>query len=281
MIDKLSPTPFVIAVSLISLLFFGGVLAQEKGPRVSTEEELKADVAAGPCKNDERFDAVKKLFQRMGATDDEIKVETFDKGQNIVLSKKGTTDETVILGAHYDKVSSGCGLIDNWSGVVILAHMYRTLKSSGSNKSYIFAAFDKEEQGMQGSAAMAKAIPKEQRTKYCSMINLDSFGLGYPLILENASSPSMIKLAKDLGKELNVPVNGLDLPAANSDSTSFRNKDIPAITLSALSGKWPEYMHTDKDKLESVIPGSVRVGYNYGLQYLIKIDGGSCDMFRK
>lgn len=255
-----------------------------QGPslKVSTEEELKLDMTLGPCKNEERFEAVKGLFERMGAAADEIKVESSNGVRNIVLTRKGETDETVIIGAHYDKVSAGCGMIDNWSGVVILAHMYRTIKSSSTKKTYIFVAFDREEEGLRGSGAMAKAIPKDERAKYCSMVNLDSFGLGYPLILENASTASMVKLAKDLGKELKVPVNGLSIPGvADADSTSFKDKDIPAITLSALSGKWPEYMHSSKDQLENVIYGSVRVGYNFGLQYIVKIDSGACDMFRK
>ncbi len=201
--------------------------------------------------------------------------------QNVVLTKKGATDETVVIGAHFDKVSSGCGIIDNWSGIVILAHLYRTLKNADTQKTYIFAAFDKEEVGLLGSAAMAKAIPKDKRASYCSMVNLDSFGLGYPVILENASSSKMIKLAKDLGEELKVSVTGLNLEGvANADSASFRSKDIPAITLSALSNKWPQFMHSANDTLENTNPSSVRVGYLYSLEYVKKLEASACSVFR-
>jgi len=249
--------------------------------KISTEDELKSDLSLGPCKSSERLAAVKSLFQRMGATDADIKIDEVKGLKNVVLTKKGTGDEIVVIGAHYDKVDVGCGILDNWSGVVILAHLYRTLSSSPTRKTYIFAAFDEEETGLRGSFAMAKAIPKEDRAKYCSMVNLDSFGLGYPLILENASSPSMTKFAKELGNQLNVKVQTLSLPrTADADSSSFKNKDIPAITMSALNGTWPQYMHTARDKADIVNPASVRVGYQFSLQYVAKIDEGTCTMFR-
>lgn len=253
---------------------------QSAGARISTEAELKEDLD-GPCKNTERLDAVKKLFVKMGAPESEIKAEKTSDVQNVVYIKKGKTNETVILGAHFDKVSSGCGIIDNWSGIVILAHLMRTIASAETQKTYVFAAFDREEEGLKGSKVMAKAIPKESLSTYCSMVNLDSFGLGYPVVLANASSPKMTKFAEDLGKELKVQVTPLTIPGANSDSSSFKARDIPAITLSALSADWARYMHSSNDKLENVIPGSVRVGYRFALEYITRIDTGGCTMFSK
>lgn len=253
---------------------------QPAGPRISTEAELKEDLN-GPCKNDERLDAVKKLFIKMGAPESEIKAEKTNDVQNVIYTKKGKTNETVIIGGHFDKVSSGCGIIDNWSGIVILAHLLRTIRDAETQKTYVFAAFDREEEGLKGSKVMAKAIPKESLPTYCSMVNLDSFGLGYPAVLSNASSPKMTKFAEELGKELKVQVTPLTIPGANSDSSSFKDRDIPAITLSALSADWPRYMHSSNDKIENVIPGSVRVGYRFALEYITRIDVGACNMFSK
>jgi Iap family predicted aminopeptidase len=270
---------FVVIAIVLAVSF--GAAAQQKAPRISTEPELKEDLALGPCKNAERLEAVNKLFMRMGAPEAEIKSDKVKDIQNVIFTKKGKTNETVVIGAHYDKVSVGCGIIDNWSGIVILAHLMRTLGEVDTQKTYVFAAFDREEEGMRGSAAMVKEIPKEARANYCSMVNLDSFGLGYPFILENASSPKMIKFAKDLGTELKATVNVAEIPGASSDSASFKDKDIPAITLSALSGEWPRYMHNSNDKIENVIPGSVRVGYRFALEYITRIDAGACSMFAK
>lgn len=269
-----------VFLSFAAIVLFSFTVFGQAAVRISTEDEIKADLA-GPCTNEERLAAVKALFKKMGAKDDDIKVETFGDANNVVLTKKGLTAETVVIGAHYDKVKDGCGIIDNWSGVVVLAHLYRTYSSFATNKSYIFVAFDKEENGLKGSAAMVKAIPKEQRKNYCSMINLDSFGLGNPYILDDASSPKMVKLFQTLGEENKVPVKVIQLGgAADSDSSSFKNSDIPGITISTLNSKWADYMHTAKDKVGAADANSVLIGYQFGLLFTERVDQGACSMFR-
>ncbi len=262
------------------ILFCGSICAQG-GVRISTGEELMAYVKTGPCKNAERLEAVKKLFKEMGASDADIMVESFKDIQNVVVTKKGKTDDKVVVGAHYDKVWEGCGTVDNWTGIVILANLYRSMAGVTPEKTYIFVAFDQEELGLRGSEAMAKKIAKEDRPKYCSMVNLDSFGMGYPLIMENTSSPSMVKFAKEVADGLKLKINSAPIDGASSDSASFKGKDIPAITISALSAKWPEILHSSNDKIENVIGDSVRIGYIFSLQYLVKVDAGTCDQFRK
>jgi Zn-dependent M28 family amino/carboxypeptidase len=270
---------FLILVSCVLALVPLSLRSQDL--KVSSEADLLDDLKLGPCRNEERLDAVKKLFVRSGAADADVKVGKIDKNQNVIVVKKGKSDETVVIGAHYDKVSKGCGIIDNWSGVVILAHVLRTIAAADMQKTYVFAAFDREEKGMKGSAAWVKAIPKEKRTNYCSMINLDSFGLGNPMILENASSPAMVQFASGLGSTLGVPVTSVSVRRASSDSASFKKVGIPAITISALSASDPKkFMHSSKDKIENVLSGSVHRGYTFALEYIKRIDAGKCDMFR-
>lgn len=270
---------WLLAIGLLMLLVPAWLRPQDV--RTSTEGELVEDLKLGPCKNDERLDGVKKLFVRMGAAEADIKAEKIKDNQNVIFTKKGKTDEMVIIGAHYDKVKDGCGIIDNWSGVVILAHVLKAIAAADVQKTYIFAAFDREEKGMKGSSAWAKAIPKESRASYCSMVNLDSFGLGDPMIFENASSPSMIRFGTRLGTELSMKVPTVSIRRADSDSSSFKKIGIPAITLSALSAKDPKkYMHSSKDKVENVLTGSVYRGYTFALEYIRRIDAGACDMFR-
>jgi len=265
----------------VGVLLSMTAVAQSSAVKISTEDELKSDLASGPCKSDERLGAVKAMFKRMGAADADIKIDEFKDIKNVVLTKKGTTDETVVIGAHYDKVFSGCGILDNWSGVVILTHLYRTISSGRTRKTYVFVAFDQEERGLRGSAAMVKAILPEDRAKYCSMVNLDSFGLGSPVILASASSSTMTKFAKDLAKELKVNVQMLSLQGtADADSSSFKDKDIPAITITALRGTWQQYIHSSSDRADIVSPASVRIGYQFSLQYIARIEEGSCAMFR-
>ena len=136
--------------------------------QASVEEldaSLKADLTAGPCKNEDRQAAVKELFKKHGAADADIQVEKYKDADDVFLTKKGKTDDIVVLGAHYDKVKDGCGILDNWSGVVIMAQIYELLAKVETQKTIKFVAFGNEEMGLRGSNAMVKAIPKNDRPK--------------------------------------------------------------------------------------------------------------------
>ena len=280
--SRLSKTSAIAGAIFTALIFCLQVSAQTSLPGISTEDELRSDLILAPCASKQRAEAVSKLFQRMGAAETEISSEKIKDVQNIIVTKKGRVDETIIVGAHYDKTSDGCGAIDNWSGIVMVAHLYRTLRSADTQKNYVFVAFDKEEIGLVGSARMANSIPKENRKSYCAMVNLDSFGFTYPQVLTNTSNAKMTDLAKSLAAEVKMPFGSASLAGvADADSSSFLAKDIPAVTFHGLSDKWKQYLHTSSDKVENVNAASVRVGYNFLLAYLEKLDASPCSVFRK
>ena len=57
-------------VALLAVLLLAPptlIRAQQSEPRISTEEEIKADFASVPCKNEDRLRATKTLFEKMGA----------------------------------------------------------------------------------------------------------------------------------------------------------------------------------------------------------------------
>lgn len=270
-----------IKILLITILLLHGFShAQENKVKISTEDEIKKHTELASCKDKERLEAVKNLFLRVGAAESDIKIEKLKSVENLVVTKKGKSNEIVVVGAHYDKAADGCGVIDNWTGIVILANLYRTLKDFTTEKTYIFVAFGKEELGLIGSGAMADSIPKEDRSNYCAMVNFDSFGFSVPQALKNISDESLIKLAEEVSKEMKIPFGQAGIDLASSDSASFRKKKIPAITLHGLSNQWQNYLHSSKDKVENVNAQSVFIGYRHALVFLTKIDDKPCEAFR-
>jgi hypothetical protein len=271
------------SILLLSLLLLSAALfsASAQPLRLSTEPELAEQLKKGPCENKDRLKSVRELFLQVGADEPEIRIDSFRNVENLVVSKKGKTSETVIVGAHYDKVRDGCGIIDNWSGIVILANLYSTIKPIETEKSYLFVAFGKEEVGLVGSGAMARSIPKNSRESYCAMINFDSFGMAVPQVLTNVSDTKLTDLAEEASKELGILFGKAGIDGARSDSASFRGQGIPAITLHGLGPKWPETIHTSKDTFQNIIPGSVYMGYRHGLVMLTTIDAKPCNAFRR
>lgn len=266
---------FLVAAVII---FAANIFAQNI--KLSTEEDLAEDMKIVPCKYEERLDAAKKLFVKMGAKETDVSTETFKNLKNLVVKVKGKSDETIVIGAHYDKVKEGCGAIDNWTGIIIIANLYKSLSQFSTDKSYIFVAFDQEEAGLLGSKAMVKAIPKDSYPQYCSMVNFDSFGFAAPQSPSNMSNSKMTKLAKDTAKELGVDFADAAIQDADADSSSFNAKKIPAITFDGLSSNWQKYLHSANDKIENVNMKSVYLGYRFALSYLAKIDSLDCKAFK-
>jgi putative aminopeptidase FrvX len=192
----------VLCVSLILTL---SSQARQDKVVISTEEETAEDVAQVPCGQSERLKAVRTLFMKMGCTADELLTEKRDGVENVILGKKGQGQGTIVVGAHFDKSRAGCGAIDNWTGIVALTHVYRSLKNVPLQKTLIFVAFGKEEEGLLGSKAMVRGIKKEELNQYCAMINIDSLGMTAPQAAENLSSKTLVNRVEELARRMKMP----------------------------------------------------------------------------
>jgi Zn-dependent M28 family amino/carboxypeptidase len=278
--SKLLPLLCLLAI------FCPTVFAQETGEgpklRLSTQEEIQAEFNSVPCKNGDRLNAVKALFEKMGAKPEEITVKKVGGIENVVIQLPAAADtvEKIVIGAHYDKVADGCGALDNWTGIVAVAHIYRTVKDLTHKKNFIFVAFGQEERGLLGSSAMAGEIKKEHVAEYCAMINVDSLGLSAPQVADNMSNKKLVDFTENLAKEMKIPFAHSAIPGADADSTSYNRKKIPALTIHGMSADWRKILHSSNDQPAAVNPQSVYVGYRLALALLVRVDQADCQAFR-
>lgn len=256
------------------------VAAENDDYTLSSRDEIAADAAAVPCGNRERLEAVTTLFGRRGASAAEISIERFSKAENLSVRKQGSSEDIIVIGAHYDKVPSGCGAVDNWSGIVALAHLYKTLRNAALNKTILFVAFGNEEEGLLGSRAMVQAIAQTQVDHYCAMINIDSLGMGAPQVAENISSKALAELAAGHADRMKVPFGKGTIAGADADSTSFRERKIPAITLHGLTDDFRSILHSVRDQPEILKPESIYLGYRLALAVLSSVDAAECKAWR-
>jgi len=262
----LSPAPFI--------------WGEDIAPVISTVEQIQDDFSNLRCSNKDRPAAVRELLEKMGAPAEAVSVEKLGSVENIVIRQTGMTAETIIIGAHYDLAALGCGAVDNWSGIVAMAHLYRSIRTLPLQKSVLFVAFGKEELGLIGSKAMVQAIPKAEVSRYCAMINIDSFGLALPFALKNASSPRLVALAEETAAAMKIPFNTVPIYNADADSSPFVAKKIPAVTLSGLTSNWQSILHTTNDQKTKVNPTSVYLGYRLALTMWYKLDQATCEAYR-
>lgn len=271
-----------ILVALLFLFAFASQSLAQDELIISTPEQIKAEFDSVPCKkNRDRLSAAQALFEKMGAPASDISIDKYKSGvENLVVRKQGASQEKIIIGAHYDKVADGCGAIDNWSGIVTMAHLYKSLKDYPLKKTVLFVAFGEEEKGLVGSRAMTDAITKDEVAQYCEMINIDSLGLAAPQVADNMSSYKLTKFAAELAKEMKLPFSHASLQGADADSTSFMRKKIPALTIHGLNNNWASILHSPNDQSTKVNANNVYLGYRLALALIVRLDSLSCGEYR-
>ena len=248
--------------------------------KVSSLEDIQKEFDTVPCEDKDRLAAVQALFEKAGAPAADTRIDRYADVENLVVVKPGASAEKIVIGAHYDKTSMGCGAVDNWTGQVAMTRLYQTLRDIPLQKTLVFVAFGREEKGLVGSKAMTRAIPDEQVAEYCAMINIDSLGLAAPQVADNMSSKPLATFTGELAKEMEIPFAHAGIGRANSDSSSFVARKIPAVTIHGLSNDWSKILHSRRDQPARVNPASVYLGYRLALGMVVRLDQAGCDAYR-
>ena len=127
---------------------------------------------------------------------------------------------------------------------------------------------------------MVNDIKKDQLSGYCAMINIDSLGLTSPQAFTTISSKKLVTLTADLAKQMKIPFQLISIPTADGDSSPFRERKIPAISITGLSNEWHQILHTNQDQSFKVNSASVYDGYRLALSLYGEIENSACDAFR-
>ena len=93
---------------------------------------------------------------------------------NIIVTKPGKSEKTIIVGAHYDGDGSG----DNGSSVALALTTAQKLYNVETEYTIQFVFFTAEEYGLYGSTAYVAAMTEEDIANTLYMINMDSLVCG-------------------------------------------------------------------------------------------------------
>ena len=205
---------------------------------------------------------------------------------NVIAYKKGISSKEIIVGAHYDSVSTGGskGVDDNASGVGVLLEVAEQLRYVSTPYSIKFVLFGAEEVGLRGSQYYVSRMSQEEKDNTVLMVNLDSLVAGD--IMYAYGSAGDKGFARDLAldianrKKLDVTTNpghnpkypaGTQIPSA-SDNHYFDVAGIPYLYFEATNwylGAQDGYTqteqegsiwHTGKDNFDSIekaFPGRI------------------------
>ena len=224
----------------------------------------------------EREATLKKLFEQSGCggehlSEQPVKRETLP---NVICTLPGETDETVIVGAHFDHVDKGSGVVDNWSGAALLPSLYLSLRNLKPRHTYVFAGFTGEEHGLVGSDFYARTLPPERRSKVQAMINIDSVGLSPTKVWVSHSDGQLIALLAAVARAVQLPVHRVDVEKVGSaDSESFAKVKIPRITIHSVTEETLRILHSPDDRLDAIKLDDYYDTYRLLAAYLTFLDG--------
>src|SRR5260370_17910887 len=181
---------------------------------------------------------LKKMFAEAGCDDQHVSVQAVKGSRlpNVICLLPGSSDKTIIVGAHFDRVSEGDGVVDNWSGASLLPSLYEAVKSEPRRHTYIFIGFTDEEVGEVGSRFYVRQITEEQVFATEAMVNMDTLGLAPTEIWSSHSDKRLNGALGYVARQLNAPISGLNVEQDGStDSEPFPARKIPSITIHPLT----------------------------------------------
>ena len=208
---------------------------------------------------DYKHEYTQEVYKTYGliAEDDYGEVKTIN---NIVGKIEGTSNNAVIISAHFDHIGVQDGkiikgAIDNASGVAVLLDLAETLNNKYSIEKpefdIIFCAFNSEENGLIGSKKFIEDIDG----KYNSLININIDSVGYNdggkvTFLDENTDTSLYEPMKKI-----IENNGLEVELdtdlkGTADSVVFDKVGIPAICI--IDENVKEVIHTENDVPELI-----------------------------
>jgi Zn-dependent M28 family amino/carboxypeptidase len=194
---------------------------------------------------------------------------------NVICVLPGSSDRVIIVGAHFDHVPAGDGVVDNWSGASLLPSLYQAVTIAPRAHSYVFVGFTDEEKGEIGSRSYAGHMTKEEVAATDAMVNMDTLGLAPTEIWASHSDKKLGSALVYIAKQLGLPVKGVDVDQIGStDSVQFAAREIPSITVHSLTQEtWnARILHTSKDKISAMRLDDYYQTYSLMAAYLAFLD---------
>jgi len=226
-------------------------------------------------KDAERRVTLTRLFEEVGCIGDRLEVQMVEKADapNVICTLPGSTEEVIVVGAHFDRVDKGDGVADNWSGASLLPSLYQSLSSEKRWHTFVFIGFSDEEEGFLGSKFYADHLTKEELASIQSMINLDTLGLDSTRVWASRSNPDLVSLLDEVAASTKLPLDVMDVEhVGNSDGSSFRRHNVPVLTLHSVTPGNIKILHSKKDKFSAIHLDDYYDSYKLIVSYLVTLD---------
>lgn len=231
-------------------------LAQKLEFPVLKEGVLQERLQLAHRDNAERYRRLLKLFSETGCRDTNFREQAVkgSKEPNLIcdVAAADANARKIIVGAHFDAIG-GDGIIDNWSGAILLPSLAAIMRMSPRRHSFEFVAFAAEERGLLGSRAYLKSLPKDERQQIAAVITMDSLGLTPTKCWPNSSTKELMYAAAAVARAMNLDFSGVNLDRVGStDSMTFKEAHLPVLSLHSVTQETWLTINSQKDVWRAV-----------------------------
>ncbi len=244
--------------------------------RLQTREVIEAHLKSFSTRNGEREALIRKWFAESGCKDANLSEQALDRKlpPNVICVLPGETQEVIVVGAHTDKVDSfGDGVVDNWTGAVLLPALLYSLSAQPRHHTLIFIGFSGEEKGLVGSRYYADHLANEQRARIEGMVNFDSLGLGPTEVWAAHADKVLLDALASVAAASKLRVTVMNVPnGASADSESFARYHIPRITLHSVTQPTWSILHSSRDNMAAIKMNDYCDSYKLIAEYLAYLD---------
>jgi len=226
-------------------------------------------------KDAERRVTLTRLFEEVGCKDNHLEVQPVKNADapNVICTLPGSTDKVIVVGAHFDRVDKGHGVVDNWSGASMLPSLYQSLNIKTPKHTYIFIGFSDEEEGYVGSGFYVDSLTDEELDSIQAMVNLDTLGLDTTKVWASNSDPFLVALVFNIASKMDLPVNIMNVDNyGDSDGSSFKKRDVRVLTMHSITVENIGILHSNKDTFSAIELDDYYDSYNLIAAFLAVLD---------
>ena len=260
-----------IAATALLIAFPGVSLSEPINLTLRDRQVIAKRLAAGTVPNKQRQSIVEQLFRDSGCEPATMPVSR--SAANVVCTLSGSTNATIIVGAHYDFIDRGQGIVDDWSGTALLSSLYETLKSGTRQHSYKFIAFAAEERGLVGSARFVKELSVTEKANVLAFVNLECLGLSPTKVWASRADPVLLTRWAEIIKAMHMPLSGINVEkVGDDDSHAFLSQKIRVITIHSITQETLGILHSRKDSVQAVDLARYYDSYQAAAFYLRYLD---------
>ncbi len=240
-----------------------------------TADDINRRLADFKNTNSAREQELQTLFQEVGCNGEHLKEQTVKHSHdpNLICVLPGQSESTIIVGAHFDFVNAGKGVIDNWSGCSLLPSFYQSLKTFARRHTYIFIAFTDEEKGMVGSKFYVHQMGTDDVGRVGAMVNMDSLGASPTKLDMERGDKTLANMLATVAGTTHLPLSVMNVgKAGGADADSFQERHMPTITIHSMTNEtWP-ILHSRRDRMAAMSLTDYYNTYRLIAAYLAYLD---------